>query len=140
MNASDLTDLLHRECVLIEAGRATVVEVQAFRENGNDLFAELKIVDGSEAQMNRIRKEGEPEIARWADISDKVGNVFTIFQARENVYRSIPWFLHFSSSYGGTRLLFLDDYVNKVRHRDGDGWDWQTLVEDALVLAMPRRR
>lgn len=81
--------------------------------------------------MNRIRTNGEPAIAGWHDDDADLVKSFTIAQPQDNVFRSPRAYVHFSSPYGGTRLLFLDEYVDKVRRKDEDGWDWNRIMETA---------
>ena len=131
INASDLADLCDRECVVIESGRGTIAIVRAFREDGARLYADLETTHSTMFEMNRIRINGEPAIAGWHDVSNRVGKLTTIFQPKENVSRPAHAYVYFSSPYGGARLLFIDEYVHKVRRRDIDGWEWDELMEKA---------
>jgi hypothetical protein len=139
MNAADLTEFQGKECVLLESGHGMVVAVTAFRDDPDRLFADLEITDATEFDENRIRMNEEPFIARWKVNFERVGQKLTISQPRAQVFRSAPAFLHFSSQFGGTRLFFLDEYVKKIRQQDGEGWEWETLMEKAGAVPRLRR-
>lgn len=133
MTAAELADLLGKECVVIESGRGTVALARAFRVDESRVYADLETTHSTMLQMNRMRMNGEPAVAGWQDVFDRVGKQFTIFQPKEYVRRGPRAYLHFSSPYGGTRLLFLDEYVDKVRRKDDSGWEWDEMLEKARV-------
>jgi hypothetical protein len=127
MNIEELADLLNRECVLIESGRGRIMRCVAFRENDASIYADLVGADSTLLVMNRIRMNDEPAIGSWSDDAKKVGEPLTIFQPRSQVFRSGAY-LQFSSPFGGTRLFFLAEYVEKVRSRDPNGWEWEDIM------------
>ena len=135
MNAADLLDLQGRECVLLESRRATVVMAHGFRDDAASVYADLQV---SAASAFEHSSDGGPFITRWDDISQRVGDIFTIFQPKAQVWRSGAY-LHFSSPFGGTRLLFLDEYVEKMRQQDSSGWEWDFLMAKAGVEPRAKR-
>jgi len=133
MNASELEDLVSKECVLIESGRGSIVRLKAVRDDSERLWADLEYTHPTRFSMNRIRLNDEPPIESWYDEQADLGKIFTIFQPKINVHRTPQAYVHFSSPYGGTRLLFLDEYVEKVRRKDGDDWEWDSLMKKASL-------
>jgi hypothetical protein len=134
MKANDLTDLLGKECVLIESGRGTIFRCLNFYDDETFLYADLEVSHPTVFVMNRIRLNGEPSIADWDDSSESVGKLFKIFQPQNQVFRSPNSYLHFSSQFGGTRLLFLSEYIDKVRRKDAEGWEWDELMRKAREI------
>jgi hypothetical protein len=64
MKASDLSDLIGRECVLLEGGRGMIVRCLRFYDEGDHLKnAEFDVSHPSVFAMNRIAMNGEPAIA-----------------------------------------------------------------------------
>jgi hypothetical protein len=99
------------------------------------VFADLQVAAGSVFEHS---SDGGPFITRWDDISQQLGDIFTIFQPKAQVWRSGAY-LHFSSPFGGTRLLFLGEYVEKVRQQDSSGWEWDILMAKAGVQPRAKR-
>ncbi len=135
MNASDLLDLHGRECVLLESRRGKLVTAKGFRDDASSVFADLQVAAASAFEHS---SDGGQFITRWEDVSQEVGRTFTIFQPKAQVWRSGA-FLHFSSPFGGTRLLFIDEYVQKVRQQDSNGWEWDILMAKAGVEPRAKR-
>lgn len=127
MNIKELADFVNKECVLIESGRGRIMSCITFREDNEKIYADLVVADSTLIVMNRIRMNNKPAIDSWSDDPKRVGESLTIFQPRTQVFRSGAY-LHFSSPYGGTRLFFLAEYVDKVRRKDPDGWEWDDLM------------
>jgi hypothetical protein len=131
MKANELTDLLGKECVLIESGQGMIVRCLNFYDDEIRLYADVEMSHPTIFGMNRIRLNGEPVIADWDGNSESVGESFNIFQPQNQVFRSPKSYLHFSSPLGGTRLLFLSEYIEKVRSRDAEGWEWDDIMRKA---------
>ncbi|WP_124543777.1 hypothetical protein [Piscinibacter terrae] len=128
---NDLKDLLGKECVLVESGRGMVVRCLRFYDDDALLWAEFEVAHPTVFVMNRVRLNGEPAIKSWDDNPKRIGDAVKIGQPRNQIFRSPKPYLHFSSPYGGTRLFFLNEYVDKVRRKDADGWDWEDLMKVA---------
>lgn len=123
MRQIDLTDLLGRECILLESGLGMLVRLLDFHDDGERIHANLEVTHPVAFVLKRVISHCD-----WSGRSKTIGHTFKIFQPRNQVFRSPASYVHFSSPAGGTRLLFLDEYVEKVRSSNGDGWEWDNII------------
>lgn len=131
MKMSNVADLQGKECVLIESGRGRIVRCLRFYEDEVRLYADFEITHSHVFTMNRVCLNGEPAIANWEVDFKRVGEVFGIFQPKNQIFRSPRLYLHFSSPFGGTRLFFIDQYIDKVRCQNSENWEWDDLMQAA---------
>ena len=126
MKLEELKDLEGRNCIVVEMSKGIAVKLLCFFEEGGMIKANLEYISKNGFSYNKVRLHGEPWFKEWWVTNHGSGKIIDISTRPDEIYRDGDY-LYFGVSWGGPRLFFSDQLVNKVIRKEEDG------IEDLIL-------